>query len=232
MKLSEEHLTASLSQSQYFLASIIFIVACLHIIVLMIVLNTSSVVSKDISLPTMLGVLIQKPSSEEIKVAENTAPVEIKTVKPIPVKSRPKKIVTPVKKIPSSEKAISLPEPLVEQSVVSDVEDEPEHVDIPAQVEHAPVVVPRSDASHLNNRAPVYPRASLRRHEEGKVVLELLVRADGTVGEVRVKESSGYPRLDKAALKAVRRWRYIPARQGGEVIDFWYQQPLQFSLRK
>ena len=224
---SEERLRVSIARPKYLIAVVLFSVICLHIVVLWLMLKTSAVTTQEVLPPTMVGVLIQKPSSEVIKAPENITPKKITAVKTTPKKRPP-----PVKKMPASEKAITLPEALVEPPVDSDFEDEPEYLDEPAQVEHAPVVAPRSDAAHLNNRAPVYPRASLRRHEEGKVVLELLVRADGTVGEVRVKESSGYQRLDQAALKAVRNWRYVPARQGGEVIDFWYQQPLLFSLRK
>lgn len=94
------------------------------------------------------------------------------------------------------------------------------------------VVPPRSNARQLNNSPPVYPRTALRLKQEGTVILKLLVRADGSVEQVTVKTSSGYARLDKAAVKAVKRWRYLPASQGGQAIDFWYEQPVVFSMRK
>jgi protein TonB len=50
------------------------------------------------------------------------------------------------------------------------------------------------------------------------------------VGETRLRRSSGHPRLDEAALDAVRRWRYVPARRGDEPIPFWYVQPVDFRL--
>ena len=62
------------------------------------------------------------------------------------------------------------------------------------------------------------------------MVLDLLVGADGRVVEARVQTSSGHPRLDAAALKAARGWRFIPARQGGAAIDYWYQQSIRFAL--
>jgi protein TonB len=82
----------------------------------------------------------------------------------------------------------------------------------------------------LNNPAPAYPAASRRLGEQGRVLLDVYIQPDGRVGEIRVKQSSGYPRLDEAALDAVRRWRYVPARRGNEPIALWYVQPISFSL--
>lgn len=92
-----------------------------------------------------------------------------------------------------------------------------------------PVVPPRSDASHLQNTLS-YPPVSRRLGEEGKVVLSVYILPNGTVGELRLKASSGFPRLDEAALEQVKRWRYVPARRGDEAIPFWYTQPIVFSL--
>ena len=96
----------------------------------------------------------------------------------------------------------------------------------------APITPPRHDANPLNNPAPAYPTISRRLKEEGIVILELLILPDGKVGEVRVKKSSGFKRLDKTAMKAVKRWRYLPAKRGDEAISYWYLQPLEFSLNQ
>jgi protein TonB len=82
----------------------------------------------------------------------------------------------------------------------------------------------------LNNPAPAYPAASRRFGEQGRVLLDVYIQPDGRVGEIRLKQSSGYPRLDEAALDAVRRWRYVPAHRGDEPIAYWYVQPISFSL--
>jgi protein TonB len=94
----------------------------------------------------------------------------------------------------------------------------------------APVVPPRADAAHLINPAPAYPAISRRLGEQGQVQLDVYILTDGSVGEIKLKRSSGFPRLDQAALDAVRHWRYQPARRGHEAIAFWYVQPLIFSL--
>lgn len=92
------------------------------------------------------------------------------------------------------------------------------------------IVPPHADASHLGNPAPRYPAISRKLGEEGEVQLKLLVKADGSVGEVQVRRSSGFTRLDQAALRAAQHWRFVPARQGATPIDYWYLQSVRFAL--
>ena len=95
----------------------------------------------------------------------------------------------------------------------------------------APVIQPPSaDAAGLQNKAPAYPLMSRKKKEQGVVLLLLLVKADGSVGEVRLQQSSGFARLDQAARQTVKKWRFTPAQQQGKAIDFWYEMPLKFSL--
>jgi protein TonB len=86
------------------------------------------------------------------------------------------------------------------------------------------------DAAHLNNPAPAYPALSRRFGEQGQVLLDVHILADGRVGDIKLRRSSGFSRLDGAALEAVRHWRYVPARHGNEPIAYWYVQPVTFSL--
>jgi protein TonB len=44
-------------------------------------------------------------------------------------------------------------------------------------------------------------------------------------------ESSGFPRLDERAADTVRRWKFQPARQGGQPVEAWVIVPIQFSLK-
>lgn len=64
-----------------------------------------------------------------------------------------------------------------------------------------------------------YPRDALRLGKEGWVDLSFVIRADGTVGDPVVEDSSGIPELEKAALKAVARSRYSPATVGGKPVE-------------
>lgn len=62
---------------------------------------------------------------------------------------------------------------------------------------------------------PEYPAASLRLEEEGLTRLELCVDANGRVTDAKVSASSGFARLDDAALKWVRRERFTPGTEDG-----------------
>lgn len=93
------------------------------------------------------------------------------------------------------------------------------------------VTAPRFDADYLSNPKPVYPLASRRLGEEGKVLLRVKVSPDGTALSVEIKQSSGFPRLDDAARDAVVRWRFVPARRGDEAIESWVTVPIVFSLQ-
>lgn len=93
------------------------------------------------------------------------------------------------------------------------------------------VVPPRFDADYLHNPAPIYPHMSRRLREQGKVLLRVMVTPDGQPAEIEVRESSGYPRLDQAALESVQRWRFVPARQGDKGVSAWVLVPISYSIR-
>ena len=93
-----------------------------------------------------------------------------------------------------------------------------------------PVVAARFDADYLQNPKPVYPPISRRLGEQGKVVLRVRVSALGQSMQVDIKQSSGHPRLDEAALSAVEKWRFVPARQGSEAVEAVVLVPLHFTL--
>jgi protein TonB len=91
-------------------------------------------------------------------------------------------------------------------------------------------VEPDYQAAYLSNPPPIYPSASRRREEEGKVTLRVHITVDGRADEVLLHQSSGFERLDRAAMEGVRRWRFAPARRGRENVPGWVLVPIQFSL--
>ncbi|MDR1727054.1 MAG: energy transducer TonB [Acidobacteriota bacterium] len=77
---------------------------------------------------------------------------------------------------------------------------------------------------------PTYPEASRRRGEAGKVLLRVQVLENGRVGELGLAASSGYGILDEAALRAVKHWRFKPARKGKTAVICWVNIPVEFQL--
>lgn len=70
----------------------------------------------------------------------------------------------------------------------------------------------------IAGRPPRYPLESRRKREQGTVLLMLTLALDGSVESVAISRSSGFARLDDAALDAVRRWRWNPVIQDGEPV--------------
>lgn len=90
--------------------------------------------------------------------------------------------------------------------------------------------LPSSSAAYLNNPKPAYPSISKRMGEEGKVLLRVLVSADGVPQKVELKTSSGYERLDRQAIDAVQQWRFVPGKRNGVAEAMWNLVPVQFVL--
>ena len=65
---------------------------------------------------------------------------------------------------------------------------------------------------------------------QGRVVLRMLVRSDGSVAQVNVVESSGSQVLDEAAVKAAVKWRFAPASRDGQPVESWAVIPIRFVI--
>ena len=95
----------------------------------------------------------------------------------------------------------------------------------------SPVVsLPSSDADYLNNPAPPYPRMSRRMGEQGTVLVRVYINTEGRAETAEIRTSSGYSRLDEAALETVKRWRYVPGKPAGVPEAMWFNVPIRFVL--
>lgn len=189
-----------------------------------------------VTLPVMMGLLVsQAPVTQP-----EPLPMQPEPPKPKPlVKPRPVP-VPPAPTAPRSERAVTAPPPeppapaAMDKQATAPTPATAAAPPAPAQASKEPaepVIPPRSDAAHLSNPAPVYPAVSRRLGEQGRVLFDVYILPDGSVGEIRLKRSSGFARLDEAALEAVRQWRYVPAKRGDQPIPFWYVQPIDFAMR-
>ncbi|KRG39781.1 energy transducer TonB [Stenotrophomonas pictorum JCM 9942] len=102
----------------------------------------------------------------------------------------------------------------------------------PAQTAPAPVAdtptdrpVPLPDQSP----APTYPPAALRRGDSGTVVVQAVVDTRGVPLDVKIIQRSGSRDLDRAALDAVRNWRFQPAQSNGQPMQGTLEIPFDFK---
>lgn len=205
-------------------------VVLLHVLGLVWAAQQLSVSEPVVTPPSVVGVLVA-PEPEP-------APPPPKPVPP-PPKPEPKPVPTPKPVAKPTPKPTPKPEPVreVAQEPVQQAAPTPPappsapvQQATPAPEAPAPVTPPRTDAAHLNNPAPQYPALSRRLGEQGRVMLDVYILPDGSVGEIKLNRSSGFPRLDNAALQAVKTWKYVPAKRGDKPIPFWYVQPVSFVL--
>lgn len=158
-------------------------------------------------------------------VVEPPPPVEDElAVKPPPPKPvpKPKPVVKPVPK-PVAKPVEPPPQPAPPQPVAAPAP--------PAPPAPAPVTPASANAGYLHNPAPEYPALAMRRNWEGTVLLRVHVLASGKPGEIQIQKSSGRDQLDDAALAAVKRWSFAPAKQGNNPVDGWVSVPIDFKLQ-
>lgn len=216
---------------------VLFAVVAAHVFALITVLWAPHP-KPVVDLPTIQGVLIPAPPAEvvqKISVKKKTYRVKKKDKKI--VKKHKKKTIKKIKKTLPIHRDATVSRQIIDDVIeTKDVSEEPVIMPSPVvshqenNAQGAPILPPKMDANPLNNPAPAYPKLSRRLDEQGVVTLEVLILKDGSVGAVRLKQSSGFSRLDKTAIKAIKRWRYVPARQGKETIEYWYIQKLAFTL--
>ncbi len=181
----------------------------------------------DIEPPKLQGVLI----APEPKITPPPPKAE-----PEPQKPQPKPKQPPLK--PQPKPTQKTPPPVAKAAAAAPVVAPSKTVSqkaatsSPAKTAEPTTQLPSADAAGLNNKAPVYPMLSRKRKEQGTVWLLLLVSKEGLVTELKLKKTSGFDRLDQAALQAVKKWKFQPARKQGQAIDYWYELPLKFSLQQ
>ena len=84
----------------------------------------------------------------------------------------------------------------------------------------------------LRSIHPVYPRIAKKSGWEGTVLVRVTVETNGRASQVELSRSSGHKVLDNAAVKAVKRWSFRPARDGNIPIRSVVVVPLKFSLKQ
>jgi len=169
-------------------------------------------------------------------------PVETRLIEELPDEDEeppppPPQIETPPPYVPPPEIAIDIPVDSGPTTAISNVTSErpvaaPPPVAAPKPVEHNVVKTPPSTQGRgARITQPEYPPAARRAGEEGTVQLQVLVLSSGRAGEVKVARSSGFPKLDEAAINEVKRnWRFVPGKEDGKPVDMWHTFAVTFRL--
>jgi periplasmic protein TonB len=205
----------------------------LHALFLTLVLAQPSAKAPPI-VPPMMVSLLAPPQSESAPSSRPAPPVPPKAISnPIAaLRGMPR----PAASLPSSEARITAPVPSDPAPAVpsaASAEAPVAHADpAPAgPASSAPPAPARYDAAYLNNQTP-YPPLARRLGESGTVQLRVLISAEGLAEKIELLSSSGSPRLDEGAQAAVRRWRFIPARQGDQAVASYHVIPIVYSLKE
>lgn len=153
---------------------------------------------------------------------------------PVPDKPRPTPRPQPAPKAqPKAQPvpATQAPSELVAaQASAEPAPNAPSAAPTPAPAAPPRIELPSSNAAYLNNPKPPYPAISKRMGEQGKVVLRVLISAEGLPQKVEISQSSGYDRLDRQAQEAVQHWRFVPGKRNGVPEAMWTLVPIQFVL--
>lgn len=223
-------------KSYAWLATLLVVLAHVAIIYLLITQTPIEKAKIKPAAPMMVSLVAPPaPEPELVPVIEPPKPEVKPVIKPV---IKPKKIVDKIRPIETPTER--LVEATTEQVVVQEAPAAPTETVKAAETPKAPPVVekvveekiepPRFGVSYLNNPAPDYPATSRRLGEEGRVLMKVLVSADGSAETVQIEKSSGSERLDNAAIAAVKRWRFIPAKKNNQALSAYVIVPVKFSL--
>lgn len=196
------------------------VVVALHVLVGMAIIMAPTHVRKALPMSTLKTFEIAPPP-------QPPPPAKPAEPAPTPLLTTPKVQV----QLPLPTPTLSVPPLPVEAAPVSPAPAAPT-LAATAPAPSVPVTPPDFSAAQLNNPGPAYPFLSRRAHEQGVVLLRVLVTAQGRADTIAIQKSSGYARLDDAARKAVLHWNFVPARQAGASVSAWVIVPITFSLHR
>ena len=146
--------------------------------------------------------------------------------------------VRPEKRLPPEPEGYKFPEPKEVRRTIETVKDERrETLDTESQpsqpAQPSSLTQARVDAPPRPRRTikPEYPKGARQRGEQGNVVLEIEIGADGVCVAARVAVSCGFAELDAAAVKAALAARFVPARSGDSPVASSARLTLSFRLK-
>lgn len=207
-------------------------ILALHVAAAWGLLQVDAVRSAVVEAAPLFVELIAPPAPERLPESPLPPPTPKTPPPPAPVIAAAPHIEAPA--------ASAVPEPSAEPSPepAPPAPPEPPVVVVAAPAPPAPPPpaatreLPASAIQYLEPPDPVYPRASRRSGEAGLVVVRVFVGTDGQPKQLQLLQSSGFARLDDAALEGVRRARFKPPTENGQPTAGWARIPIPFELEK
>ena len=127
----------------------------------------------------------------------------------------------------------NMPNPKARRPIPEQIESIPSIVDQPSQIEIIESsntnTIADQEARILKQTTPDYPASSLRKHESGTVLIQVIIDANGEVKDTSVKQSSNYRSLDRAARKAVAKWKFSPRILNGQAVESELLIPIEYK---
>lgn len=222
-------------------AAIVLVVVALHVSFVLALQSGLLIRSAEIVVPIELLAQMTEPSLPKPalpKPTPPTPPTPLQTPLPQPPTAQVKQATSKAPSIAAPlPPAIADPTPAPNAPTgTSAAQPAPASVAAPltagpvSQTAAAAVQLPSSDADYLQNPKPAFPAISRRLNEQGKTTVRVLIGADGQPQRAEIGKSSGFPRLDDAALATVMRWRYVPGKRGGIAEAMWFDVPLNWVI--
>ncbi|HWW65579.1 MAG TPA: energy transducer TonB [Sphingomonadaceae bacterium] len=183
---------------------VIFLIVALHAVILVAITRAHMLEVKKAPPPLVVNLITLQPPPPE-RTSEPTPPKQV---------AQPEIISPP----PLVRAATPAPAPVL----VAATPPPPQMVAVAPPAPKA--IATTTDAGDLSStmisaKPPRYPIESRRKHEEGTVTLRLTLGPDGGVADIVIAHSSGFVRLDKAAIDAVRHWRWSPMIRDGRPVS-------------
>lgn len=192
----------------------------------------SGLSSMDVQLVAAVEPL-PEPQTMQLPELPSVVPEIVKDPDPIQQQVKPPEPVPPPVQTP----------PMPPQPQVQKVEPKPEPKPIPKPVQkkiesnstiNASSVgnkaLTEAKPEYLRNPAPPYPYKARQNGWEGVVSLKVSVDRLGKPMKIDLEKSSGHDVLDQAAIKAVKTWRFSPAKLGDIVVESTVRVPIRFRL--
>ena len=156
-----------------------------------------------------------KPDSK----VENQKKPKKKTV------SKPKNRIEPIKKVEVKESKQVKEQSMVRNSTARQAIEPAANFEL-----SAPIVV--QNVAYLDKKicTPKYPRVSRKRGERGRVLVRVFINRDGFSEKVEIEQSSGFYRLDQAAMDSAKKCKFIPAKRNGKPVKTLATIPYTFTF--